>query len=150
MLELDTNRDSAQPSILVLLELHRICPDVFDQLHIYIDGGFDRGSDILKAIALGATAVGVGRPYLYSLTYGEEGVEHLTQSKLLLSIFIQRSFPDVRLVLKDEIETSMRLCGITDINQAHPGLVNTRDIDHMVMEKENEHPYIRWKPKAML
>jgi L-lactate dehydrogenase (cytochrome) len=71
----------AQPSILVLLELHRICPEVFDQLHIYIDGGFERGSDILKAISLGATAVGVGRPYLYSLTYGEEGVEHLSQGQ---------------------------------------------------------------------
>ncbi|EOA88611.1 uncharacterized protein SETTUDRAFT_107174 [Exserohilum turcica Et28A] len=124
--------DGAQPSILVLLELHRICPDVFDKLHIYIDGGFERGSDILKAIALGATAVGVGRPYLYSLTYGTEGVEHLTQ------------------ILKDELETSMRLCGLTDINQAHPGLVNTRDIDHLVASGLDEHPYIRWKPKAML
>jgi len=72
---------SAQPSILVLLELHRICPDIFDKVEVYIDGGFERGSDILKAIALGATAVGVGRPYLYSLAYGEEGVQHLTQSK---------------------------------------------------------------------
>ncbi|CAI6342399.1 unnamed protein product [Periconia digitata] len=124
--------DGAQPSILVLLELHRICPDVFDKLHIYIDGGFERGSDILKAIALGATAVGVGRPYLYSLTYGKEGVEHLTQ------------------ILKDELETSMRLCGITDISQAHPGLLNTSDIDHMVSTSADEHPYIRWKPKAML
>ena len=72
---------SAQPSILVLLELHRMCPEIFDKLEVYIDGGFERGSDILKAISLGATAVGIGRPYLYSLTYGEEGVEHLTQSK---------------------------------------------------------------------
>jgi L-lactate dehydrogenase (cytochrome) len=74
---------SAQPSILVLSELHRICPDIFDKLEVYIDGGFERGSDILKAISLGATAVGIGRPYLYSLTYGEEGVEHLTQSKFI-------------------------------------------------------------------
>ncbi|EUC29216.1 hypothetical protein COCCADRAFT_40371 [Bipolaris zeicola 26-R-13] len=124
--------DGAQPSILILLELHRICPNVFDKLHIYIDGGFERGSDILKAIALGATAVGVGRPYLYSLTYGTEGVEHLTQ------------------ILKDELETSMRLCGLTDVNQAHPGLVNTRDIDHLVASHLDEHPYIRWKPKAAL
>lgn len=61
-----------------------MCPEVFEKLEVYIDGGFERGSDILKAISLGATAVGVGRPYLYSLTYGEEGVEHLTQSKLIL------------------------------------------------------------------
>lgn len=73
---------SAQPAILVLLELHRVCPDIFSKIEIYIDGGFERGSDILKAIALGATAVGIGRPYLYSLVYGEEGVEHITNSEL--------------------------------------------------------------------
>lgn len=54
---------------------------MFEELEVYVDGGFERGSDILKAICLGATAVGVGRPYLYSLVYGQEGVEHLTQSK---------------------------------------------------------------------
>jgi L-lactate dehydrogenase (cytochrome) len=54
---------------------------VLDQLEIYVDGGISRGADILKALALGATAVGIGRPYLYSLTYSQEGVEHLTQSK---------------------------------------------------------------------
>lgn len=77
-------RYRAQATILVLLELHRICPDVFSKIEIYVDGGFERGSDILKAISLGATAVGIGRPYLYSLAYGEEGVEHLTQSELRL------------------------------------------------------------------
>jgi L-lactate dehydrogenase (cytochrome) len=84
----------AQPSILVLLELHRICPEVFDRLHIYIDGGFERGSDILKAISLGATAVGVGRPYLYSLTYGEEGVQHLTQGQFFyINLLPQERMP---------------------------------------------------------
>ncbi|KAF2475974.1 cytochrome b2 [Lindgomyces ingoldianus] len=123
--------DGAQPSILVLIELHRVCPAIFYKLEIYIDGGFERGSDILKAIALGATAVGIGRPYLYSLAYGEEGSEHLTQ------------------ILKDELETSMRLCGITDIDQAHPGLVNTQDVDHLVATGVG-HPYIQWRPKAKI
>ncbi|OAL03214.1 hypothetical protein IQ06DRAFT_367809 [Phaeosphaeriaceae sp. SRC1lsM3a] len=123
--------DGAQPAILVLLELHRVCPEVFGKMEIYIDGGFERGSDILKAIALGATAVGIGRPYLYSLAYGEEGVEHLTQ------------------ILKDELETSMRLCGLTSIDQAHPGLVNTQDIDHLVA-RSTDHPWISWKAKSRL
>jgi len=52
-------------------------------------------------------------------------------------------------VLKDELETSMRLCGITDIDQAHPGLVNTRDVDHLV-SAEHEHDHIRWQPKAKI
>jgi L-lactate dehydrogenase (cytochrome) len=62
------------------LEIHKNCPEIFGQLEIYVDGGIRRGTDILKALALGATAVGVGRPYLYSLAYGQEGVEHLTES----------------------------------------------------------------------
>lgn len=73
---------SAQCSILTLLELHANCPWVFGRLEIYLDGGFRRGTDILKALCLGATAVGLGRPYLYSLTYGQEGAEHMTDSKL--------------------------------------------------------------------
>lgn len=121
--------DTAQPAILTLLELHRICPSVFGHLEVYVDGGITRGSDVFKAIALGATAVGIGRPYLYSLTYGQEGVEHLSQ------------------ILKDELETSMRLCGITDVAQAHPGLVNTSDLDHLVPRGE-DHLYIKWRPKA--
>ncbi|KAL9126058.1 MAG: hypothetical protein Q9217_004836 [Psora testacea] len=123
--------DTAPPSVLILLEMHAICPDVFRQLEVYIDGGITRGSDILKCIALGATAVGVGRPFLYSLCYGQEGVEHLSQ------------------VFKDELATSMRLCGITDLDQAHPGMVNTRDVDHMVPRSE-EHEWIQWRPKAKM
>jgi len=64
-----------------LLEIHKQCPEVLEKLEVYVDGGISRGADILKALALGATAVGIGRPYLYSLVYGQEGVEHLTQSK---------------------------------------------------------------------
>ncbi|TQN66319.1 Cytochrome b2 [Colletotrichum shisoi] len=71
---------SSQASILVLLELREQCPEDFDNLEVCIDGGFERGSDILKAIALGATAVGVGRPFLYSLVYGQSGVEHLSRT----------------------------------------------------------------------
>ncbi|KAF5721567.1 L-lactate dehydrogenase (cytochrome) [Fusarium globosum] len=107
--------DGAQASILVLLELRKNCPEVFDQLEVYIDGGFERGSDILKAIALGATAVGIGRPFLYSLIHGQDGAEHLCH------------------ILKDELETSMRLCGITSLSEARPSLVNTLDVDHMVV-----------------
>ncbi|KAG4253128.1 L-lactate dehydrogenase (cytochrome) [Fusarium proliferatum] len=107
--------DGAQASILVLLELRKNCPEVFDQLEVYIDGGFERGSDILKAIALGATAVGIGRPFLYSLIHGQDGAEHLCH------------------ILKDELETSMRLCGITSLSEARPSLVNTLDVDYMVV-----------------
>jgi L-lactate dehydrogenase (cytochrome) len=45
-----------------------------------IDGGVRRATDVLKAVALGATAVGIGRPMIYAMsTYGEEGVSKLLQ-----------------------------------------------------------------------
>jgi L-lactate dehydrogenase (cytochrome) len=45
-------------------------------MELYIDGGIRRGSDIFKALALGAKGVGIGRPFLYAMPYGQEGVEH--------------------------------------------------------------------------
>jgi L-lactate dehydrogenase (cytochrome) len=73
--------DTAPPSVLMLLEIHKQFPEVFDGMEVYLDGGIRRGTDLLKAISLGVTAVFVGRPYLYSLAYGQEGVEHLTESE---------------------------------------------------------------------
>lgn len=98
---------------------------------MYVDGGFTRGTDILKAIALGATAVGIGRPWLYAVNYGQEGVEHMCE------------------ILKDELVTSMKLSGISDIDQAHPGMVNTAALDPMIRSSES-HPWIRWTPKSRL
>jgi L-lactate dehydrogenase (cytochrome) len=76
--------DTAPPSIITLLELHRNCPEVFASMEVLIDGGFRRGSDVVKAICLGASAVGMGRPFLYAVNYGTAGVEHAISSKLLL------------------------------------------------------------------
>lgn len=117
--------------MLTLLELHKHYPEVFDSLEVLVDGGFTRGTDILKALALGATAVGIARPFLYALAYGEDGVEHLID------------------ILKDELENSMKLIGITDVEQAHPGLVNTSLLEPMIRGEEN-HPWIKWSPRSRL
>jgi 4-hydroxymandelate oxidase len=46
------------------------------KIPVYIDGGFRGGADVFKAIALGATAVGIGRPHIWGLAaFGQEGVE---------------------------------------------------------------------------
>ena len=73
--------DGAPPAILTLLELQRNCPEVFSAMEVLVDGGFRRGSDVVKAICLGASAVGFGRPFVYSINYGQEGVEHAAGSK---------------------------------------------------------------------
>jgi len=52
-------------------------------LPVLFDSGIRSGADIVKALALGATAVGVGRPYAYGLAIGgEDGVVHVLRSLL--------------------------------------------------------------------
>lgn len=72
---------SSPPSILTLLEIRRHYPEVFSNIEVFVDCGIRRGTDIVKALCLGAKAVGMGRPFLYSLTYGQDGVEHFIDSK---------------------------------------------------------------------
>jgi lactate 2-monooxygenase len=56
---------------------------VGDRLTILLDSGIRTGSDIIKALALGADAVLLGRPYVYGLGLaGEEGVRHVLRSLL--------------------------------------------------------------------
>src|SRR5260370_809018 len=50
------------------------------RLRVLLDGGVRRGTDVLKALALGATAVGIGRPYIWGLSsFGQAGVERVLQ-----------------------------------------------------------------------
>jgi L-lactate dehydrogenase (cytochrome) len=73
--------DTSPATILVLLELHHCCPEVFARMEVYVDGGITRGTDIFKALCLGARAVGIGRGFLYALNYGEEGVSRYIEGK---------------------------------------------------------------------
>jgi 4-hydroxymandelate oxidase len=63
-----------------------IVDEVGDQLEVFVDGGIRRGTDVLKALALGARAVLIGRPALWGLALaGADGVQRALQ--LLLSEF---------------------------------------------------------------
>ncbi len=67
---------------------------------VLIDGGFRRGTDIYKALALGAKAVGVGRPYIWGLSsFGQAGVERVAQ------------------MLRAELALTMRQLGTPSIKQ---------------------------------
>lgn len=71
-----------------------------DLCEIYVDGGIRRGSDVLKAIALGARAVLVGRPVLWGLVVGgEEGATQLLE------------------ILRRELDEAMLLCGCTELDE---------------------------------
>ncbi|KAL8305393.1 hypothetical protein RB597_003771 [Gaeumannomyces tritici] len=120
--------DTAPAPVCVLLELHRCCPEVFGRLEVYVDGGLSRGTDVFKALCLGARAVGLGRGVLYGLAYGEEGVQRYVE------------------ILIDELETTMKLCGVTSIDQLHPGLVNTLALDPFIPSSMG-HPYAKWPPE---
>ena len=76
--------DTAPAPIMVLLELQKCVPEVFERMEVYVDGGIMRGTDIFKALCLGAKSVGIGRGFLYALNYGEEGVDKYVDSKFLL------------------------------------------------------------------
>lgn len=76
---------TAPDALTTLLEIRTYCPEVLGKLDIFVDGGLRDGADVLKAICLGATAVGVGRPFFYALgTYGSKGVERCVDSMFLL------------------------------------------------------------------
>ena len=79
---------------------------VLDQAEVIIDGGFYRGTDIVKALALGADAVGLGRLQGWALAAG--GPEALTSC-------LQ--------ILHKELVEALALCGLTDISEVHPELV---------------------------
>jgi len=67
--------DGAVPSIRALPE---VTEAVAGRVEVLMDGGVRRGTDVLKALALGARAVCIGRPYLWALAAGgEEGVGDL-------------------------------------------------------------------------
>ena len=81
-----------------------ILPEVVDavrgRIPVLVDGGFRRGSDVYKALAIGARAVGIGRPYLYGLaSFGQEGVERVLD------------------ILRAELTLMMRQCGTPAIAQ---------------------------------
>jgi L-lactate dehydrogenase (cytochrome) len=92
--------DGAQSSLHALPGVVAAVPSKFP---VMIDGGFRRGSDVLKAVALGARLVFVGRPMLYAATVaGEEGVSRAIE------------------ILRTEIDRDLALLGCPDLQHLSP------------------------------
>jgi L-lactate dehydrogenase (cytochrome) len=86
--------------------LSEVCRAVGHRTEVYMDGGVMRGGDVVKALALGARAVLIGKAYLYGLAAGGEAG-------------VARAYA----ILHDEMERTMRLIGCTDVAHLHPGMV---------------------------
>jgi 4-hydroxymandelate oxidase len=88
--------------------LPEIVAAVGDRLEVYVDGGVRRGTDIVKALALGARAVLIGRPYIWGLAVeGEAGVRRVLE------------------MLRLEFELAMALCGVTSVEEISRELVRS-------------------------
>ncbi|HYI96709.1 MAG TPA: alpha-hydroxy acid oxidase [Bryobacteraceae bacterium] len=80
------------------------------KIPVMIDGGFRRGTDIFKALALGATGVCIGRPYIWALSaFGQAGVERVID------------------MLRLELELVMKQCGARSISEITRASVGFRD-----------------------
>jgi isopentenyl diphosphate isomerase/L-lactate dehydrogenase-like FMN-dependent dehydrogenase len=99
--------DQTQATIAVLPE---IVEAVAGRAEIVIDGGFTRGTDVVKAIALGAKLVAIGRTFLWGL--GADGAAG-----------VHRTFQ----LLREEMATALRLCGQTSVHGLTPDLIRPVD-----------------------
>lgn len=89
--------DTLRPTIESLPE---VLEGVGGKLPVIVDGGVRRGTDIFKALALGATAVGIGRPHCWGLgAFGQPGVEAVLE------------------ILQRELRTIMRQAGTTSVDR---------------------------------
>ena len=89
--------------------LPEIVAAVGGRIPVFIDGGIRRGTDIFKALALGATAVGIGRPYAWGLAaFGQPGVEAVSDILLreLHIIMRQAGTADLASINKDHLAWS--------------------------------------------
>ena len=66
--------DGAPSALEVALEIHEQDPSIFQEVEVYADGGVRYGTDVVKLLALGVRAVGVGRPMMYANLFGSAGV----------------------------------------------------------------------------
>jgi L-lactate dehydrogenase (cytochrome) len=71
--------DDAPSSIRTLLEIRKFYPEILQKTEVYLDGGVRRGADIIKALCLGAKGVALGRPFMYAVSMGDEGVGKVIQ-----------------------------------------------------------------------
>ncbi|HET6931643.1 MAG TPA: alpha-hydroxy acid oxidase [Candidatus Acidoferrum sp.] len=90
--------------------LPEVVAEVGNRIPVFVDGGVRRGTDVFKALALGAKAVGIGRPYLWGLgAFGEAGVARVIE------------------ILQGELKLAMGECGTRNLAEINRSYVATPD-----------------------
>jgi isopentenyl diphosphate isomerase/L-lactate dehydrogenase-like FMN-dependent dehydrogenase len=87
-----------------------VLPDIIEavggRMPVLVDSGFRRGSDVVKALALGAQAVCIGRPYIWGLgAFGQPGVERVLE------------------ILRNETRNAMQQLGAPSLKDLTPAMV---------------------------
>ncbi|KAF7560728.1 hypothetical protein G7046_g3416 [Stylonectria norvegica] len=124
--------DTAPPAVHTLLEIRKYCPEVFSRIEVWVDGGIKRGTDVVKALCLGATGVGIGRAALFGLgAGGQAGVERVFE------------------ILEQETATCMRLLGVKDVSELGPKFINSRRVERDIYDGDPglEHSGLWTRPK---
>ena len=92
--------------------LPEVVAEVGNRIPVFIDGGVRRGTDVFKALALGAKGVGIGRPFLWGLgAFGQAGVDRVLE------------------ILQGELKLAMGNCGtatVAEITRAYVALPDRR------------------------
>jgi len=96
---------SRVPARATIEALPEVVAEVGNRMPVFVDGGVRRGTDVFKALALGARAVGIGRPFLWGLgAFGQAGVDRVLE------------------ILQGELKLAMGNCGtrtVADISRAY-------------------------------
>lgn len=94
-----TTNKSADGALATLDALPEVAAAVQGKIPVHVDGGIRHGTDVFKALALGADFVWIGRPVLWGLAYkGQQGVEHCLR------------------LIGDEVRLAMGLAGVTRVS----------------------------------
>lgn len=89
--------------------LPEVVEAVGGRIPVLIDGGIRRGTDVFKALALGASAVCIGRPYLWGLgAFGQPGVERVLD------------------ILRTELDLTMRQCGAASVSEIKRSMISVK------------------------
>jgi 4-hydroxymandelate oxidase len=103
---------STETSRATIEALPEVVAEVNGRIPVFVDGGFRRGTDVFKALALGAKAVGIGRPFLWGLgAFGQAGVDRVIE------------------IMQGELKLVMGNCGtrtVADITRDHVEISNWR------------------------